>query len=51
MTKASSHMKTQRGHDAGVNMRTAIGKTMTGPQPRHAVRDCGAFLGSTFFMY
>ena len=31
----SSHMKTHRGHSAGVNSRTAIGKTINGPQPRH----------------
>src|SRR5258706_309548 len=51
ITKASNHMKTQRGHDAGVNMRTATGKIMTGPQPRHAVTGCGASFGSIFFMH
>ena len=29
-------MKTQRGHSAGVNIRTVTGKIITGPQPRQA---------------
>ena len=41
-------MKTQRGHSAGVNIRTATGKIMIGPQPRQAEICCGALLVSIF---
>jgi|688.fasta_scaffold78213_4 hypothetical protein len=34
ITKASAHMNSQRGHSGGVNIRTEIGKTMIGHQPR-----------------
>jgi hypothetical protein len=40
-------MKTQRGHAAGVNIRTAAGKRRIGPQPRQGdIGGPGAF-GST----
>jgi len=34
MTKASSHMKVQRGQDEGVKIKTMTGSKMRGSQPR-----------------
>src|SRR5882724_9592555 len=50
ITTASSHMKTHRGHSAGVNIRKTTGKIITGPQPRQA-EICWAYFPGTMFSF
>ena len=47
IVSASNHMKTQRGHAAGVKSRTAMGNKRIGPQPRQGDIGGPSSFGST----